>query len=54
MAMKMVQTYDGGTGRFADAEGVANELCTARYVSETQAEVSGSLMGTLSYEDEQS
>jgi hypothetical protein len=50
----MVQTYDGGTGRFADAEGVADEPCTARYVSETQAEVSGSLKGTLSYEDEQS
>ena len=54
LTMKMVQTYEGGTGRFAGAEGVADESCTARYVSETQAEVSGSLKGTLSYGDEQS
>lgn len=52
LTMQMVQTYEGGTGRFAGAEGVADEPCTARYVSETQAEVAGSLKGTLTYQDE--
>lgn len=52
LTMRMVQTYEGGTGRFADAEGEANEPCTARWVSDTQAEVAGSLIGTLSYDDE--
>lgn len=52
LTMRMVQTYEGGTGRFANAEGEANEPCTARWVSDTQAEVAGSLMGTLSYDDD--
>lgn len=37
----------------AGAEGLADEPCTARYVSDNQAEMAGSLKGTLSYQDEE-
>ena len=52
MDVQLVQTYEGGTGRFADAVGEADEPCHVQYFSETQALVHGSLIGTLTYDAE--
>jgi ketosteroid isomerase-like protein len=52
MDVQLVQTYEGGTGRFADAVGEADEPCHVQYFTETQALVHGSLMGTLTYDAE--